>query len=211
MSECERYEPTIAAYVAGDLEERAWRALYEVPDPEFPISLPDLGLVYDVEAAGSTVRVTISFTASACPARHLRAAAAATQSESLRQFLEARADAFATDEESSRYALGGVLFELTSDGLIAVGTDGRRLACQTGPATSVNGHEPPGVTVVPTRSLNILERALADSEEEIKIAVQENSISVQAGAMMLFSRLVEGRYPRWRDVFLRTLAKKSCS
>ena len=50
-----------------DVREAAWRALHEVADPEFPISLPDLGLVYDVEAAGSTVRVTISFTASACP------------------------------------------------------------------------------------------------------------------------------------------------
>lgn len=51
----------------ADLREAAWRALHEVPDPEFPISLPDLGLVYEVEAEGSTVRVTVSFTASACP------------------------------------------------------------------------------------------------------------------------------------------------
>jgi metal-sulfur cluster biosynthetic enzyme len=51
----------------ASLEEAAWRALHEVADPEFPISLPDLGLVYGVEAAGGTVRVTISFTASACP------------------------------------------------------------------------------------------------------------------------------------------------
>lgn len=51
----------------ADLREVAWRALHEVPDPEFPISLPDLGLVYEVEAEGSIVRVTVSFTASACP------------------------------------------------------------------------------------------------------------------------------------------------
>lgn len=51
----------------ADLREAAWRALHEVADPEFPISLPDLGLVYEVEAVGSVVRVTISFTASACP------------------------------------------------------------------------------------------------------------------------------------------------
>ncbi|MEN0111701.1 MAG: DNA polymerase III subunit beta, partial [Planctomycetota bacterium] len=36
---------------------------------------------------------------------------------------------FATDNESSRYALGGVKFELDGDArLVAVGTDGRRLA-----------------------------------------------------------------------------------
>jgi len=57
----------------ADLEERVWRALYEVPDPEFPISLVDLGLVYGVEltepdrAGDVGVTVTISLTATACP------------------------------------------------------------------------------------------------------------------------------------------------
>ena len=32
------------------VEEIAWRALHEVSDPEFPISLPDLGLIYSVSA-----------------------------------------------------------------------------------------------------------------------------------------------------------------
>ena len=48
-------------------EESVWRALHEVSDPEFPISLPDLGLVYGVEIEERVARVTISFTASACP------------------------------------------------------------------------------------------------------------------------------------------------
>ena len=58
--------------VIADLEERVWRALYEVPDPEFPISLVDLGLVYGVEVdesdpAGASVTVAITLTATACP------------------------------------------------------------------------------------------------------------------------------------------------
>ena len=56
----------------ADLEERVWRALYEVPDPEFPISLVDLGLVYGVEVDESEPRaarvtVAITLTATACP------------------------------------------------------------------------------------------------------------------------------------------------
>jgi len=47
---------------------------------------------------------------------------------------------YATDNESSRYALGGVLIELAASSLTAVATDGRRLARQEGPATSVGGH-----------------------------------------------------------------------
>lgn len=54
---------------AADLAERCRRALYEVADPEFPISLVDLGLVYDVEADPTRGRVVVrlTFTATACP------------------------------------------------------------------------------------------------------------------------------------------------
>lgn len=54
---------------AADLAEEARRALYEVPDPEYPISLVDLGLIYDVTAddASGRVEVTMTFTATACP------------------------------------------------------------------------------------------------------------------------------------------------
>ena len=53
----------------ADRAERARRALYEVSDPEFPISLVDLGLIYDVLADETTGRVTVAltFTATACP------------------------------------------------------------------------------------------------------------------------------------------------
>lgn len=51
------------------IAERCRRALYEVADPEFPISLADLGLVYGVEADEAAGRVTVrlTFTATACP------------------------------------------------------------------------------------------------------------------------------------------------
>lgn len=53
----------------ADLAERCFRALYEVADPEFPISLVDLGLIYGVEAdeEEGAVTVRLSFTATACP------------------------------------------------------------------------------------------------------------------------------------------------
>jgi len=47
--------------------ERLWEALREVNDPEIPISLVDLGLVYDVRAEGGAVNVDLTFTATACP------------------------------------------------------------------------------------------------------------------------------------------------
>ena len=43
---------------------------------------------------------------------------------------------FATDVESSRYALGGVLLEFATDRITAVATDGRRLAKMEAPLKS---------------------------------------------------------------------------
>lgn len=47
--------------------ERVWSALHEVMDPEFPISLVDLGLIYDVRRRDRTVEIDLTFTATACP------------------------------------------------------------------------------------------------------------------------------------------------
>lgn len=42
-------------------------ALGEVLDPELPVSLVELGLVYGVDFQGGTARVDLTFTATACP------------------------------------------------------------------------------------------------------------------------------------------------
>lgn len=44
-----------------------WQALREVSDPELPISLVDLGLIYDIRRTGRHIDVDCTFTASACP------------------------------------------------------------------------------------------------------------------------------------------------
>jgi metal-sulfur cluster biosynthetic enzyme len=43
------------------------RALADVLDPEYPVSLVDLGLVRGVEVDGGTARVTISYCSLGCP------------------------------------------------------------------------------------------------------------------------------------------------
>jgi metal-sulfur cluster biosynthetic enzyme len=44
-----------------------WDALREVMDPELPISLVDLGLIYDIRQDDERVEVDLTFTATACP------------------------------------------------------------------------------------------------------------------------------------------------
>ncbi len=42
-------------------------ALAEVTDPEWPVSIVDMGLVYGVVVEAGTVTLTLTFTATACP------------------------------------------------------------------------------------------------------------------------------------------------
>jgi DNA polymerase-3 subunit beta len=115
-----------------------------------------------------------------------------------------RRTVYATDNESSRYALGGVLVELSDNGITAVATDGRRLARQEGAAKSVGGHVTgDSMTIIPTRAMQLMERVLADNEENMQLAARENDVLVRSGKAVVYSRLVEGRYPKWRDVFPR--------
>ena len=51
----------------GDPEAAVWRALGEVLDPELPVSVADLGLVYGVRVEDDRVHVQLTFTATACP------------------------------------------------------------------------------------------------------------------------------------------------
>src|SRR5262249_46142816 len=109
---------------------------------------------------------------------------------------------FATDMESSRYALGGVLFELDPNKITADGTDGRRLAKMEGPAESVGGHQTGDtMTIVRPPSLRSMGRAISDADNEVHFAARGNDVLLRPPRATFYSRLVEGRFPRWRDVF----------
>ena len=55
------------------LERAVWDALYSVEDPEMPISIVDLGLVYavGVDAATGEARIDMTLTYTGCPARDM--------------------------------------------------------------------------------------------------------------------------------------------
>lgn len=109
---------------------------------------------------------------------------------------------FATDTESSRYALGGVLLEIGEKSITAVGTDGRRLAKMEGPATTVGGFVAgESMTIVPSRAMQLLDRALGDMEGDVLLAPRANDVLVKTPRATVFARLVEGRFPKWREVF----------
>jgi metal-sulfur cluster biosynthetic enzyme len=53
------------------VKDRLLAALAEIQDPEMPVSLVDLGLIYGIEVEGSSVSVDLTFTAMGCPASEL--------------------------------------------------------------------------------------------------------------------------------------------
>ncbi|MHB8614407.1 MAG: metal-sulfur cluster assembly factor [Candidatus Dormibacteraceae bacterium] len=50
------------------MNERLWAALREVQDPEMPVNLVDLGVIYAIEEKNGVVDVDLTFTAMGCPA-----------------------------------------------------------------------------------------------------------------------------------------------
>lgn len=111
--------------------------------------------------------------------------------------------AFATDADSSRYALGGVKLELTEAGeVFIVATDGRRLAAVSGKGESRLKHCTPtnASTIIPQKTVQLILRAFNSEGEAIKVFVSANIVAFQQGDVLINTRLVEGTYPNWRRV-----------
>lgn len=118
-----------------------------------------------------------------------------------------RRTAFATDLDSARYALGGTLCEMTETSLTLVGTDGRRLARSTAPAERVGGEYEGSNPVIPVKALKLIDKALDGDGDQVHIAFAAGqSIMVRSSDTVIYSRLVEGRFPRYTDVFPKQAA-----
>jgi DNA polymerase-3 subunit beta len=118
-----------------------------------------------------------------------------------------RRTVFATDVESTRYALGGVLVEFGDGTITLVGTDGRRLARAGASAEAEGGAAAPGGhPVIPVKALKLLERNLDDEDPPVHLAIQGNTAAlVRTDRAVIYTRLVEGRFPRYQDVFPATV------
>jgi DNA polymerase-3 subunit beta len=78
----------------------------------------------------------------------------------------------------------------------------RRLAKMEGAAVAHGSHESGDtMTIVPARALQLIERAINDADAEVQIASRGNDVLVHTPRATIYSRLVEGRFPKWRDVF----------
>jgi len=109
-----------------------------------------------------------------------------------------RKTAFAVSSEPSRYALTGVLFVIRENEARMVGTDGKRLAyakkkIKGGPRDEVK-------VIVPPKALHLVEKIIAEGDEEIAFEFEETQMKAKTSAGTLFARLVEGSFPNYEDV-----------
>jgi DNA polymerase-3 subunit beta len=112
-----------------------------------------------------------------------------------RDMLRRTAYAISTDE--SRYVLNGVLLSFKDNKLALVATDGRRLALVEQELEFPKGSEVEAI--LPTKAVQELSRILRD-EEPLTISFGENQVSFDLGTTFLYSKLIEGNYPNYKQV-----------
>jgi DNA polymerase-3 subunit beta len=111
---------------------------------------------------------------------------------------------FATDNESSRFALGAVLVEFRRGQgkdeeygtLSFVGTDGRRLCAAS---CQIENDCDDSDTLVPRSAIDTLVR-LSKGAGHVQLETTGRELFATVDQTIVKARLMEGRFPRWRDV-----------
>jgi DNA polymerase-3 subunit beta len=118
---------------------------------------------------------------------------------------------FAAAPEGNAHFLAttGVLWELEGDSVTLVATDGRRLAIATGQAKAHGGHSTaerkgrkgePDLAVIPGKAMTLLARLLSDPDQVVRVAIRPNDVLVKTEHAVLYTRLLDGRFPSYRQV-----------
>jgi len=123
---------------------------------------------------------------------------------------------FAVDKQAERYALAGVCFQSDGVAIDATATDGKQLAWQPSSGENIGEHKI-DTAIVPAHTLKLLDKILKDKSvkkfDKVKMAADVNVsdggqssgiVLFQCGDFTLFTRLHEGRYPKWRSIIPKT-------
>jgi len=105
---------------------------------------------------------------------------------------------FCMAQQDVRYYLNGLMLELSENNIIAVATDGHRLAyCEA--EAQLDLPETRQV-IIPRKAVNEISRLLEESNDEIKISLSENHIRVNFADVTFTSKLIDGKFPDYKQV-----------
>ena len=104
---------------------------------------------------------------------------------------------YAMSQDESRYVLNGVLLSFKENKLTVVATDGRRLALVEQELEFPVSNE--SEVILPTKAVNELQRVLG-GDEPLTVYLSENQIVFDLGKIVVLSKLIDGKYPNYRQV-----------
>lgn len=104
---------------------------------------------------------------------------------------------FAMAQQDIRYYLNGMLLVVDGDKLMAVATDGHRLAYSS---MKIEGNFPRQEVIVPRKTILELQRLLEDIDDPVKIDIAGTQAKFTFGPVELVSKLVEGKFPDFQRV-----------
>jgi len=115
----------------------------------------------------------------------------------LRQMIEWTV--FASARESTRYAINGVLWEVSGKELVMAATDGRRLSVARGKLSSCRSKSIPNA-IVPSKAMSLFNRLSGDPDTSVAVKVSSNQLLLRVGRAVISTSLVEGHFPKYQDV-----------
>ena len=104
---------------------------------------------------------------------------------------------FATAQDELRPVMNGIYFDLTSDHLAVVASDGHKLVRNR---IYCIKSEDPAAFILPKKPANLLKNMLGKDGGDVTIRFDERNAEVNFGDGVLQCRLIEGRYPNYNSV-----------
>lgn len=116
---------------------------------------------------------------------------------------------FAAAKESTRYAINGILCEVSGKKMILVATDGRRLARSQ---VSLNGSASKKISesriIIPSKAMTLLDRVAGATDANVAIRLVDNNIVMACGDVVISANLVEGNFPKYEDIIPSDYTRK---
>lgn len=104
---------------------------------------------------------------------------------------------FATANEELRPVMNGIYFDLTTEALAIVASDGHKLVRTRNNTVK---QESPMSFIMPKKPATLLKGVLQKNEDEVLIRFDERNASINFPGGTLSCRLIEGRYPNYNSV-----------
>lgn len=123
------------------------------------------------------------------------------ESNTIREML--RKTAFAASQDDTRRTLQGVLLDFQNNGsnVMAVGTDGRRLAMLNCPLTSGNGFK--GQFILPRKAVDLLSKKLP-KDGNAELITAKGQLLVKTARLIITTKLLDDVYPNYMQVIPKT-------